>query len=435
MTDDDGKQSVFPWAEVLPWLSLLRTFRLAIGPRMLLLGAMGALLMTSGWAVLAHVFSGTSDAGLADEIEAFAPAGTCPWERLIEAVPDEPSWTGWDVVAPLGHVGPQLARPFVGMLGPQVGVTGFVFWLLAALWALAVWGACGAGITRTAAVQLAAGQRLGLGAMAGHVRRKWISYVGAPLFPLLGILLATIPMLVFSLLLRNGVTLWLAALLWPLMLLGGLVMAVLLLGLAVGWPLVWPTISVECKDSFDALSRLYAYVFQRPLHYLLYVVVAAVLGVAGWILVANFAALVIHMTYWAASWGSGQERITAILEGSDSLGWGAGGAVLIRFWVGCVKLLAVGYLYSYFWTAATAIYLLLRRDTDATEMDEVCLDEEAPTYYTLPPAGTDGRGAPVVEDPAPANSAPTNGDGAPTDENGDATDGPTTDEPPPAPQV
>jgi len=32
------------------------------------------------------------------------------------------------------------------------------------------------------------------------------------------------------------------------------------------------------NDSFDALSRSYAYVFQRPLHYLFYALVAAVFG-------------------------------------------------------------------------------------------------------------------------------------------------------------
>ena len=38
--------------------------------------------------------------------------------------------------------------------------------------------------------------------------------------------------------------------------------------------------------------------------------------------------------------------------------------------------MGVGYLFSYFWTASTAIYYLLRRDIDATEMDEVYIEEE-----------------------------------------------------------
>ena len=82
-------------------------------------------------------------------------------------------------------------------------------------------------------------------------------------------------------------------------------MALLLLGLIFGWPLMWATISTEGTDSFDALSRTYAYVFQRPLRYLFYAVVAALLGWLGWLLVENFAAAVVWLALWAASWGSG----------------------------------------------------------------------------------------------------------------------------------
>ncbi|MBN2022288.1 MAG: hypothetical protein JW809_05795 [Pirellulales bacterium] len=432
MADQNTEPSVVRWTEVLPWLLLLRTFRLAIGPRMLVLGAAGALAMTCGWSVLGYVFSGADDpvaheqtqgeAEVAEDAagtEDAAPAkqtqemATCPWTRLVTMAPDKPVPTDWRTASgPMVVVAQQLSRPFAGVFNPQVGVTGFVFWLLCAVWAVAVWAAFGAGITRTAAVQLAAGEKLGLGALAAHVRAKYASYFFAPLFPLLGVLLATIPMLVLGVFLRNGVTIWLGAILWPLALLGGLVMAVLLLGLAVGWPLMWATISAECKDSFDALSRLYAYVFQRPLHYLFYLLVAGVLGILGWMLVAAFAALVIQMTYWAVSWGSGQPRMDAIILGEESLGTlGAGGAAVIRFWVGCVKLAAVGYLYSYFWTAATAIYFLLRRDADATELDEVCLDEQAPSHYTLPPVGADRPdAADAGDEPAEGEDS---GNGAP----------------------
>ena len=79
----------------------------------------------------------------------------------------------------------------------------------------------------------------------------------------------------------------------------------------------------------------------------------------------------------------------------------AGRRGVIRFWVGCVKLLAVGYLFSYFWTAAAAIYFLLRRDVDATEMDEVFLDADADEAASgLPTVTTDQAGAPVAADDA-----------------------------------
>jgi len=121
------------------------------------------------------------------------------------------------------------------------------------------------------------------------------------------------------------------------------------------------------------------------------VIVAAVLGFLGWLLVANFAAAVIWLSYWAAGWGCSAERLAAVMHGA-----GAGGAV-IHFWVGCVKLLAMGFSFGYFWTAACAMYLLLRRHVDATEMDEVFLEEEEESYG-LPPLKLDSAGAPVVDD-------------------------------------
>ena len=108
---------------------------------------------------------------------------------------------------------------------------------------------------------------------------------------------------------RANFGLLLGGLLWPLVLVAGLLMTLLLLGLLFGWPLMWATISAEGTDSFDALSRSYAYVFQRPLHYLFYVVVAGFVGWLGWLLVANFAAGVIWMSDWAAGWGAGGDRL------------------------------------------------------------------------------------------------------------------------------
>jgi hypothetical protein len=115
-------------------------------------------------------------------------------------------------------------------------------------------------------------------------------------------------------------------------------------------------------------------------------------------LVQNFAAGVVGLTYWAASWGSGAEQMAKIAGSGEPLsGIGYAGAALIHFWAGCVKLLAVGFIFGYFWTAATAIYFLLRRDIDATEMDEVFLDaDESEETVPLPAIKTDAAGAPVV---------------------------------------
>jgi hypothetical protein len=274
--------------------------------------------------------------------------------------------------------------------------------LLCGLWALMIWAFFGGAITRSASVELAAGERIGWGETLRYALSKCGAYFAAPLLPLFGVLFCSIFVLIVAFLLRWAWTVWLAGLLWPLLLVFGFLMACMLLGLAVGWPLMWATISSEGTDSFDAISRSYAYAFQRPLHYLFYALVAVVLGVLGWLLVSNFADGVVYLTYWAASWSAGSDRVAEVAIGGqgtrlmDTIGSG-----MVVLWCYCVKLLADGFLYSYFWVASTAIYLLLRRDVDATEMDEVFLQDQGEGTYGLPSVETDAAGAPVVADEQP----------------------------------
>lgn len=68
-------------------------------------------------------------------------------------------------------------------------------------------------------------------------------------------------------------------------------------------------------------------------------------------------------------------------------------AALIVFWNGWVKLLAIGYAFSYFAVASTAIYYLLRRDVDARETDEVFLDADGSEQkFGLPRLQKDAAG-------------------------------------------
>jgi hypothetical protein len=419
---EGGPVRTVVWSELFPWLSLLRTFRLAVGFRVLVLSALAIVLTAIGWWLLGRVFLGA---------DAPTPAATALWTDLSRAIPEPYGLPGpdrvretpevrggpWWSFGPFVGVWARLSAPLVAFFqGPVPGVAGLAYFVLAGLWGLAVWALLGGAITRIVAVQLACEERISWTAVVRHATRKWLAYFSAPLFPLMGVLLSAVPVCVLGLLMRAEVGLFVAGLVWPLMLICGLLMALLLLGLAFGWPLMWATISSEGTDSFDALSRSYAYVFQRPLHYLFYTLVVTVLGLLAWLLVWYFSAAVIGLTYWAAGWGAGPMAVDAVRIGGGGIAAagdaakfvappmgsvGQGGAWLIHFWTGVVKLLAVSFLFGYFWTSATAIYFLLRRDVDATEMDEVYLEEEEQTYG-LPPLKTDEAGAPVVGEPAPA---------------------------------
>ena len=431
--DDRGTLRAVAWSELFPWLILFRCFRLSIGLRPLLISTVAAVAMILGWSLFGLVFSGNAE--VASQHTAYAG---CPWNTFA-AVADTPSLMPTHVSAvdasgpeaegsivhrdtnPIVGTWEHLSRPFREVFTLNMGVgkkfeaSKLAYSLLCSLWALVVWAFAGAAVTRDASVQLACGERIGWGGMIGYAKSRWKAYAWAPLLPLLGVLVGVVFVAVLGLLLmRFNMGLLIAAIIWPLILGCGFLMTLLLLGLAFGWPLMFATISSEGTDSFDALSRSYAYVFQRPLHLLFYVIVVTAVGVLGWFVVFGFAQTVLALTQGAACWGSGGQFVFAteplphvayeFASGNSTSHLGWLGELLICTWSDCVRLLAVGYLYSYFWVAASGVYLLLRRDVDDTELDEVYLDDyESEEAVGLPEIKKDDAGAPTVngEDETP----------------------------------
>ena len=96
----------------------------------------------------------------------------------------------------------------------------------------------------------------------------------------------------------------------------------------------------------------------------------------------------------------------------DMTWWNEAGAGMVTFWMVLVFLLMIGCSYSYFWSASTMIYLLMRKKVDEVELDEVYIEEEPAPALAPPPAPPTPSGppgsvslptvtAPVVEVPQP----------------------------------
>ncbi len=407
MADDQHRLREVSWLELFPWLGLIRAVRLAFAPRMLILAALGLAATSAGWRVIGDVFSGNDQPVLQELI-----AENSKWPSRI--LPDAPPAVSVSVLDPATSAAKEpwnlLSGPFRNLFEVNkwnVTVALFTYLLLCGLWAVIVWSLFGGAITRIAALWFAREDRLSFRrALLSWGVRKWPAYFGGPLFPLAGVLLAVIPVALLGLLLKLDAGVFVVGIIWPIVLACGFFLAILLVGLLFGWPLMWPTISAEGTDSFDALSRSYSYTYQRPVHYLFYAAVAGILGMLAWIVVIIFANGVISYSYWAASWGSGGGRIQDIRSYAEGLfppppdttaimRWGV---LAIGFWVDVVKTVAVGFLFSYFWSAATYIYFLLRQSVDATEMDEVAVEEE-PESYGLPPMANEPGGTPQVAEP------------------------------------
>jgi hypothetical protein len=176
---------------------------------------------------------------------------------------------------------------------------------------------------------------------------------------------------------------------------------------------MWPAISAERDgDPIDAFSRSYSYVYSKPLHYFFYVVIAAAFGALCWAVVWVAAVLVQEFGFWALSWGGGGPTVVSIREQAldiadgefkwqdDGSLWKIG-TTLIGLVLALIHAVAGAFRYTFFFTAASAIYLLLRQDVDEKEMDEVFI--ETPSDRTSSPAAP---ATAVVHDAPPAQHAP-----------------------------
>lgn len=390
MTDDRGVLRGIAWREIFPWLMILRTFRTAVAPSVLLAAAAGTLVTPLARYVGAYVFLNADDR---EAMRTFAsidgyPPAPPPGASIATQVPQA-------IEGYLPHVPSAIEEAYFGYVEPfwrlfhlDLPLRHAAFYVFVSLWTIAVWAFFGGIITRLAVNRLGPQQNPNGRETVTFVARRYLQYFFAPLYPLLGIAVIVLLMIPLGLLMRLDVGVVLAGIVWIVVVLLGLIAAWLLIGLLFGWPLMWPAISSERDgDAFDAFSRSYAYVYGKPLHYLFYVIVAALFGTLCWALVHYGATMVVEFGFWAASWGSGGERMQVIRELAHRAPWHIGsgerfgtleaGAALISTSLLLVRLLVTAFTFAFFWVNASAIYLLLRSDVDGKEVDEVYqLDEE-----------------------------------------------------------
>ncbi|MEQ8786198.1 MAG: hypothetical protein RIC55_07855 [Pirellulaceae bacterium] len=419
MSDGQGVVRAVSWRDMCPWLIIFRSFGLALRGGMLLAATAAVLLTPLGWKLADVAFisaeSREANPGFARSAERLGswPSGGAATARSADDVLEHLGRTR-SLAAEAFH---QITSPFRSLFSTGLTTQQTAFYIFGALWTLAIWAFFGGLITRMAAVELGREERITLKEAVLFTGRKYVSYLVAPLAPLCVVLLILLLSIPVGWLMAADATLPFAGLLWILVLLGGFVSAVVLLGLLLGWPLMWATVSSEGTDAFDALSRGYAYTFQRPLHYLFYAVLVLLFGALASLLVSLFADSVVGLAYWATGWGAGNERIGVVQAyvagGGEPSGMQWMGVSLIGALNSLVYCFATGFAFSFFWCAATAVYLLLRYDVDQTEFDEIHMDDED-VSYALPPLMRDEAGvptAPSADQGAEAAAASGEGDG------------------------
>ena len=420
---DDARNANTPilWRRHFPWLHLFRAFRIAIDPRKLLLAGLAMLFLSAGeWGIDRLPFAQQR------ELQGEPAAMRWPWEQSA----------GWDasysVAAQSGLVPTAMQevfavtrhivlRPISGFVEPaRLLFDPKLTWPKAAyawtklLWTLLVWSLFGGAITRMAAVQFARDERIGMLASLKFAAARLLSYFTAPLLPLAGI------GFFWSLCMLGGVVGHIPVVgesivgaLWILPLIFSLLMALILIGVAAGWPLMYATISAEGSDAFDGLSRSYSYVYDRPWHYLWYAAVAIIYGTILIAFVTLLFSLTVYLAGWSVASGIGGTPMRELyIDAPEHLGGTAAwsthpederkvGGILAGVWLKFAALLQAGFAYSYFWTATTIIYFLLRKSDDGTDIDEVYLPDQAEEDELLPLVGVADSDQPVIERPPP----------------------------------
>jgi len=258
---------------------------------------------------------------------------------------------------------------------------------------LAVLSLVGGTICRMAALQFARGEKAGPIEALRFGSQRFTSFFFAPLISV--VFIAIIGAIVFVVSLM-GLIPYVGGLITAsfmlLVLFLGAVIAVVLIGTATGFNLMFPAVAYDGSDAFDALSRSFSYVFSRPWRMGFYTLMAAVHGAICYICVRLFAFLLLSVTRLLVSFavgiGGAGDKLEAIwakpefmnLLGSSSAAPAgtieAVAAFIIYLFLWVVAGLVVSVVITYYFSANTIIYSLMRNKVDNAALDEIYQDSD-----------------------------------------------------------
>jgi hypothetical protein len=424
MSEEGAEVQRIDWRRCFQFLEILRSFRMAVHPANLILCFVG--LAASFWlAVLVDQFPYVGQT--AEKVY-----GASFFEHVYRIVTTT-LWGDWS----LPYVGGSTWDDFLAFMMTPVAAARELITLAIAYWErtpwfalintvifLGIWAMIGGAVTRMAAVRVAREESVPMKQALGFACRKWPSTVTSPLIPFGVLVFLALLMGVFT-----GVPLmipylgeWAVGLLLFLPLLMGVVLALIFVGGAFSVGLQWPTIAAEGSDSFDAISRSISYISSRPWKYLFSTVFSIIYGCATFILVKFVTFLTLRITHEAIatfSWGDETtDKIARLWEvPALSMPWPQPGfeqywseptaMYVFMFWVWVVLGVMMAFLVSFFFCSQTVIYFLMRRSVDATDIEEVYMEEAE--EEELPVEGLGEAGAESADESESAEEAPDEG--------------------------
>jgi len=345
----EGTIRKIDWTELTPVVLLLRVFNLSLGVRILFIALIGLQLnmWLNAWTGIAFL-----NPTLAEQTHQGKP---------------------------LFYVNVPIDLIYFGVV--DVIQTPNVLWLFGVL---LIWTLCGGMICRIVSVRLTIDESESTSTLLLFLRKRGISFITAPVLMSLGILCCFLPVKIAGWLLAVPYLNYAVALFFPIPFFFACLTVIMTVMLATGFMLLFAAVSTDGSDGFDAISRMFSYIYQRPLHYVLYWLCCGILGYLGFLLIQF---VIIHPAIelcWKSVSGDFDHA-------------------LLSFWAGLFALIPRAFVFAWFWTSSVAIYLLLRRSVDATPFNEV-YRVSPPKVRTLPMIKPDEHGAPEI---VPPNEAGT----------------------------
>jgi len=383
--------------------NIFRSFRMAIQPSKLALAflALAAICVTGR---LMDLNRTVIAAGGATELDAYL-ISEAALRALLESPPADADRAGvfttlWRFGAAHFHTAlsaiftldvPQCIASTVGCLRAIVWAFRYhtIYSIILFAVVLVALSLAGGTICRIAALQFARSERTGLVPAAKFSRKRLSSLIAAPLGPFGIALLLGVPIILLGLVgnipyaeeLLAGILLPLALVLAPFI-------AVILIGAVAGLNLMFPAIAYEDSDFFDAISRSFSSVYAKPWRMGFYTLVALLYGAVCYMFVRFFVFLLLWVTHGLLQLGLSNAKLEAIwpepsftvLIGPISVtpdAWSLWlAALLIRIWLLVVVGLMISFVLSFYFSANTVIYALMRNRVDGTPLDEIYGDTE-----------------------------------------------------------
>jgi hypothetical protein len=262
----------------------------------------------------------------------------------------------------------------------------YIYCIIFCVVKLVVISICGGAICRIAALQFARGEKPGLTEALRFSIKKFTSFLTAPLAPV--IIIIFMGVFIFLLGLIGNIP-WLGELIMGILmflaLIIGAMITVVLIGTIAGFNLMFPAVACDGSDCFDAISRSFSYVYSKPWQMGFYTAVAAVYGAICYMFVRFFALLLLSATHLLLQFGiiGDNSKLTVIWTGPSF--WNLLGpssvtaahwtqsfaAFMVHLCLLAVIGLVVAFVISFYFSANTIIYALMRNRVDNTALDDI----------------------------------------------------------------